>query len=69
MYLAATYNLSKSSLVYFWPMFRFIPLKSPENKMFSGVFRGYKMGTPSGNGLNQWHGKLLTPLIIRISGA
>ena len=27
------------------------PLKTPENRRFSGVFRGYKMGTLAGNGL------------------
>ena len=28
------------------------PLKTPENQRFSGVFRGYKMGTLARNGLN-----------------
>ena len=28
------------------------PLKTPENQRFSGIFRGYKMGTLAGNGLN-----------------
>ena len=28
------------------------PLKTPENQRFSGVFRGYKMGTLTRNGLN-----------------
>ena len=28
------------------------PLKTPENQRFSGVFRGYKMGTLAGNELN-----------------
>ena len=28
------------------------PLKTPENLWFSGVFRGYKMGTLAGSGLN-----------------
>ena len=27
------------------------PLKTPESLWFSGVFRGYKMGTLAGNGL------------------
>ena len=27
------------------------PLKTPENLCFSGVFRGYKMGTLAGDGL------------------
>ena len=27
------------------------PLETPENQRFSGVFRGYKMGTLAGNGL------------------
>ena len=27
------------------------PLKTPENLWFSGVFRGYKIGTLAGNGL------------------
>ena len=29
------------------------PLKTPENQRFSGVFRGYKMGTLARNGLMQ----------------
>ena len=29
------------------------PLKTPENIWFSSVFRGYKMGTLAGNGLNE----------------
>ena len=29
------------------------PLKAPENQTFSGVFRGYKMGTFARNGLVQ----------------
>ena len=29
------------------------PLKTPENQRFSGVFRGYKMGTLARNGLTQ----------------
>ena len=29
----------------------FIPLKTPENLWFFGVFRGYKMGTLTKNGL------------------
>ena len=29
----------------------YTPLKTPENQRFSGVFRGYKMGTSAGNGL------------------
>ena len=29
------------------------PLKTPENQRFSGVFRGYKMGTLAGNGLKK----------------
>ena len=28
------------------------PLKTPENQRFSVVFKGYKMGTLAGNGLN-----------------
>ena len=28
------------------------PLKTPENQRFCGVFRGYKMETLAGNGLN-----------------
>ena len=28
------------------------PPKTPENQRFSGVFRGYKMGTLARNGLN-----------------
>ena len=28
------------------------PLKTPENLWFSGVFRGYKMGTLARNGLS-----------------
>ena len=27
------------------------PLKTPENQRFSGIFRGYKMGTLARNGL------------------
>ena len=39
-------------LTHFWPMFPFYtPLKTPENQRFSGVFRGYKMGTLARNGL------------------
>ena len=30
------------------------PLKTPENLWFSGVFRGYKMGTSDRNGLNEF---------------
>ena len=30
------------------------PLKTPENFWFSGVFRGYKMGTLARNGLTKW---------------
>ena len=48
-----TSNLNiESSLTYFWKMVQFYtPLKTLENQRFSGVFRGYKMGTLAGNGL------------------
>ena len=29
------------------------PLKTPENLCFSGIFRGYKMGTLTRNGLKE----------------
>ena len=38
-------------LTHFWPMFPFHPLKTPENQRFSGIFRGYKIGTLAKNGL------------------
>ena len=34
------------------------PLKTPENQRFSGVFRGYKIGTLARNGLMQGKKKL-----------
>ena len=39
-------------LTHFWLMLSFYTLlKILENQMFSGVFRGYKMGTLARNGL------------------
>ena len=35
------------------------PLKTPENQRFSGVFRGYKMGTLARNGLTNCTSNLL----------
>ena len=35
------------------------PLKPPENLWFSGVFRGYKMGTLARNGLSKSKGTKL----------
>ena len=47
-------TIAKISLTHFWPMFPFYtPWKHQKTKVFwfSGVFRGYKMGTLVRNGL------------------
>ena len=61
----------QTALLYFIPMFsftsmlfsilqhsHFIPLKTPENLWFSGVFRGYKMGMLQNTGMH-WRETLL----------
>ena len=40
------------------------PLKIPENQKFFGIFRRYKMGTLTENGLNE-----LNIFIVKIKGA
>ena len=41
------------------------PLKTPENRWFFGVFRGYKMGTLARNGLNKFVSTQDLDLIVR----
>ena len=45
------------------------PLKTPENLWFSGVFKGYKMGTLARYGLSclDLYSSLLTPFALKQS--
>ena len=51
MKLIAQSKIDHNFLNYFWAIFLFLyPLKTPENLWFSGVFRGYEIGTLTKSG-------------------